>query len=333
MARTLPILSALGRAIVRDLRSLNSLAGNNFFIFCFLLLRESGLFVFVIAGILLLFPLGADPMGRLPKERFESWPLSAPQRIRIRVFSLFLSPAFWLTALLVLLTASFRLGLQFLGLVVLLQAAGSAAGALRARTPQAGIFRWTPPLPGRLGRLIRKDLRQLLSVLDPYPAVMLMLSCVAYQWIVEDADPEARFGVTILVVLAMSTSAQCLFALDGPGGLERYRLWPVSGWRILLAKNLAFLIVTVTLCLPLAPLAALAAALVAVAVGNRVSVHRPVLQPQWRFTGGSLGVGIVQVIAMMSAATLVYRSNPAILGICAALWAISVWFYGRSLNA
>jgi hypothetical protein len=46
-----------------------------------------------------------------------------------------------------------------------------------------------------------------------------------------------------------------------------------------------------------------------------------------------LPVGLIQVIAMMSAATLVHRTSSAVLAPCAALCALSIWFYGRKLNA
>ena len=35
-------------------------------------------------------------------------------------------------------------------------------------------------------------------------------------------------AMTLLVVVALSSYAQCLFGLDGKGGLSRYRLLPVQ---------------------------------------------------------------------------------------------------------
>ena len=70
MAGLRAILTALARAVWRDLRSLNSLAGNNFFLFIVLLLRyqpSSALFFVMILGILLLGPLSADPLRKSPR--------------------------------------------------------------------------------------------------------------------------------------------------------------------------------------------------------------------------------------------------------------------------
>ena len=50
----------------------------------------------------------------------------------------------------------------------------------------------------------------------------------------------------------MSSYAQCLFGLDGEGGRSRYRLLPVRGWQLLLAKDAAFLIVLLPLTLTVA---------------------------------------------------------------------------------
>ena len=82
-------------------------------------------------------------------------------------------------------------------------------------------------------------------------------------------------AMTVLVVGAMSSYAQCLFGLDGEGGLSRYRLLPVRGWQLLLAKDAAFLAVVVPLTLPLAVLPGIGAALVALAVGHAPAVEHP----------------------------------------------------------
>ncbi len=92
--------------------------------------------------------------------------------------------------------------------------------------------------------------------------------------------------LALVVVIALSTYAQSLFGLDLPSGLVRYRVMPLRGYEILLAKDIAFLLVAAILVAPLAPLAGFAGALVAVAVGHHASVLRPLPQMRWRFTGG-----------------------------------------------
>jgi len=88
-----------------------------------------------------------------------------------------------------------------------------------------------------------------------------MLSAGALIFRVKGQLPaEALFPLTMLVTLALSSYAQSLFGLDGDGGLTRYRLLPVPGWQLLAAKDAAFLLAAMLLCLPLDPLAGLAAA-------------------------------------------------------------------------
>ncbi len=77
---------------------------------------------------------------------------------------------------------------------------------------------------------------------------------LAYRVFGPALPPEAFMAMTVLVVGAMSSYAQCLFGLDGEGGLSRYRLLPVRGWQLLLAKDAAFLAVVIPLTLPLAVL-------------------------------------------------------------------------------
>jgi len=51
MARTIAILRALGVAFRRDQKSFQSVAGNNFFIVTALLLRQAGIFILLIIGL------------------------------------------------------------------------------------------------------------------------------------------------------------------------------------------------------------------------------------------------------------------------------------------
>src|SRR4029077_15129126 len=114
-----------------------------------------------------------------------------------------------------------------------------------------------------LNQLMRKNLREILSTLDFYCALILSMAVLLFRILVPGLPREALLAVAALVVSAMSSYAQCLFGLDGEGGLSRYRLLPVRGWRLLLAKDASFLAVVIPLTLPLAPLAGLGGALVA----------------------------------------------------------------------
>src|SRR5207253_9113075 len=125
-----------------------------------------------------------------------------------------------------------------------------------------------PRFPGRWGGLVSKDLRQLLRVLDFYLALLLSLSGMAYRIFGRQAEPAAFPILAIMVVLALSTYAQCLFGLDWPDGWDRYRLYPLRGRHLLLAKDGAFLLPAMVLVAGLDPLAGFAAALAALAIGH-----------------------------------------------------------------
>ena len=82
----LPILSALFRAVRRDLGSFGSIVANNFFLFTALLMYgafSSGVRpvtaypYLALLLFLMLFPLSADPLARIPAVRLGLWPLFA----------------------------------------------------------------------------------------------------------------------------------------------------------------------------------------------------------------------------------------------------------------
>lgn len=336
MARLASILRGLARAVWREQQSLGSIAANNFFVAVALLMPVAGVFLLTVIGLLLLLPLSADPMRKLPKERLTLWPLSRRDFAILRFASIWLSPATWLVmGLLFWASTKFRLlGYQLLGVVVLANLAGAAAGYLVDRRPGLSIFRHVPSIPGPLGELVRKNLREILSVLDPYLAFLVAIATVLYRTLAEHPEPEATFAMSMMVVLAMSTYAQKLFSLDLAGGqFLRYRLMPLRGWKILLAKDLAFLLITLALALPLNPLPAAAAVFATLIVGHHASVLRPLQQARWRFTGGTVAPdGILQVVFLFGAGTLVQRQSAAFLIPILIAWLASLYIYGRRLE-
>ncbi len=331
MAGILAVLRAVGRLAVRDLKSLNSLGTNNFFLFC-LLIGPGGLFLTVLIGLLLLFPLSADPLRRVPKSRWSLWPFAPLERAAIRAGSFALSPGAWITAVIVVVLARPAVGLRFAALSIGVGAATVALSALAARVPNANPLLHIPPVPGRFGGLVRKNLREMLSVLDVYVALLLALCGVAFR-LSGQLDADARMGVTLLIVLALSTYAQLLFGLDSDSGLTRYALLPLRGWTILAAKDAAFLLLLLPLVVFLSPLAGLAAALMALAFGHHVSVEQRIPQHRWRFTGGGTIVfGAIQAVAMFSAGVMTAREAPWFILPCAAAYAGSLAWYGRRLE-
>jgi hypothetical protein len=209
-----------------------------------------------------------------------------------------------------------------------LVAASFALSALPV-APRANVWRRIPRFPGPLNHLIRKNLREMLCTLDFYVALVLSLSALAYRTSGLQLPQEALMPLTLLVMVALSSYAQCLFGLDGESGLERYRLLPVSGWQVLLAKDAAFLALAILLALPLAPLAGIGAALVALAVGHHATVDHRRAQVRWRFSSGApVAEGLVQCALIAMAGSSVGYSL-WMLAPCAAAWAGSVWWYGR----
>ncbi|HLJ46744.1 MAG TPA: hypothetical protein VKU01_12085 [Bryobacteraceae bacterium] len=333
MAGLLTIVGALARAVWRDIRKLNALAANNFFLFCFLALGQSGAFLQVILGLLVLFPLSADPLRKVPPERLALWPLTRGQGILLRLASLCLSPAVWITTGLLIWLASPLAGIGAFVAATLIYSLASSFSRFSGVLPEINLLRHIPRLPGRVGGLIQKNIREMLSILDAYAGLVLSIAGIVYRLAATHPEPEAFFGITLLISLSLSTYAQCLFALDAETGFERYHLVPLRGWQILGAKDAAFLLVLVILTAPFAPLAGLAAGFMALAIGHYPSALGPTPQPRWRFTGGSsILLGFFQVVLMFSAATVVYRSTVAFLAVCAAVWLGSLWYFGRQLE-
>ncbi|MDQ6664441.1 MAG: hypothetical protein M3Z23_08610 [Acidobacteriota bacterium] len=333
MAGFAALVKALATAFWRDLRTLNSVATNNFFLFCFLLLQNSGVFLQVILGLILLFPLTTDPLRKIPAGRLDLWPVSALQRAALRIASIWLSPAAWITIGLLLWAARPAMGLRFLVLAVSFHVAGLAFSFVPAFDPRMNPLRRVPAFPGQVGGLIRKNAREMLTILDVYAAIVVSLSGLIYRFAGRNPEPDAFFGLALMVVLALSSYAQCLFGLDSEGGFKRYQLLPLRGWQILLSKDIAFLLLLFVLALPLSLSTALAGGLAALTVGHHTTVRIPVPQAPWRFTGSpSIGISIVQTVAMFGAGGAAYRVSSLVLAPCAAVYLASLWFYGRELD-
>ena len=333
MARLVAILRALGRAFQRSEKSFGSLAGNNFFLVAALFLGKAGTFLFLIIGLVILFPLSTDPLRKIPASRLALWPLERREHWMLRAASPWVNPMTWVIAALALWAAH---GSVTVGLWAL--AAGLfGAGFLLSELPLpsgSAMWRRLPHFPGPLDQLIRKNLREMLSTLDFYCALLLSLSTFAYRLLGPPLPAEAFMAMTVLVVIALSSFAQCLFGLDGAGGLSRYRLLPLRGWQILAAKDAAFLLIAVLLVAPLAPLAGLGAAMVALAMGRRPSVEDPRPQTRWRFSAGASPVyGVVQVMAMSAAASAIFFTSTLLLAPCVAAWLGSLWWYGRRMES
>jgi hypothetical protein len=332
MARPFAILKALALAYRRDWTAFQSLAGNSFFLIMAVLLRQAGAFVYLVMGLVLLFPLSTDPLRKIPPSRLALWPLERRERWILRLASPWINPLTWGLAGLAVWGAGRTMTVGLWAAI-----AGLVAGAfLISAVPLpggAGMWRRMPQFPGPLNQLVRKNLREILSALDFYCALILSMAVLAYRVFGPALPREAFLAMTVLVVGAMSSYAQCLFGLDGEGGLSRYRLLPVRGWQLLLAKDAAFLAVAILLTLPLGVLPGTGAALVALAVGHAPAVEHPRPQTRWRFsTGGALGNGAIQLVALAMTASAISSTSTWFLAPAVAAWALSVWWYGRDVE-
>jgi hypothetical protein len=129
---------------------------------------------------------------------------------------------------------SFRLGL------------GRVTTRSRRRKPVKVLL-----VPGRLGGLVRKDLRYFPRLLDIYLGVLASaLGC--FHLLVAEFPAADVVRIFIFVIFLMNSGlAFNLFGLDDRESLARYNLLPLSGRAILLSKNLAFAITVGVQFLPL----------------------------------------------------------------------------------
>jgi hypothetical protein len=329
------ILSALAGAVQRDLGTFQSIAGNNFFLFVALVMLQpqSGEFLLLLLGLLLLFPLSTDPLARIPADRYALWPLTRLQRLGLRLASVLFSPVIWLAVLMLLLKAHLVQALAFLGFAIAIQISTIFTRNVVHRAPQWNVLLHIPQFPGPLGGLVRNNLRQFLSVLDPYLALLLAAGAVAYRF--SPHPNSSAFPVMALVVsLTLGTYAQCLFGLEFGAGLIRYRLLPLRGWQILLSKDLAFLTILVILVLPLDLIAGITSGFTMLAVGHHISVRERLPQRRWRFTGGQLlPAGAVQTFGGSALGFAAYQNGLLYFAIALVAWAGSLYLYGRAWDA
>ena len=231
MARLRTVLRTVSIAFWREQKSLGSIASNNSFLVIAFLLRKAGSFLYLLAGLVLLFPLSADPLRTIPRDRLALWPLSGRERTWLRLVSPLLNPLTWL----VLGAAVWALrGRVTAGLFLALAAAFLVGFLLPSVAPDTrdNTLRRVPHFPGRLNQLIRKNIREILQTLDFYCALALSLAGGLYRFLAHDVPAEALLGLTILIVLILSSLAQCLFGLEGETHFTRYRLLPVKWARI-----------------------------------------------------------------------------------------------------
>jgi hypothetical protein len=198
-------------------------------------------------------------------------------------------------------------------------------GSWRVRSPRV----WMPRLSGGgITQLIRKDLRQFLTALDVYCALLITIPA-AYLRFTGELPADSHDPLTMLMIIVPSTLALTLFGLDGESGLTRYRLSPLRGWQIFASKSVAYLIVTLLITAPLAPAAGLAGGCLALVGGHWHSAKHPNPQFRWRFRSSpGLGPSLLQMILALLGFGLVSQLGTVWLPVPLALCAISVCVVG-----
>jgi len=320
------IFKSLALLSWRDIRSFGSISGQNLFLFVIViaLQPESAEFFGLLLAVVLLFPLLTDPAQKIPLDRRLTWPLTRRDWAIIRAASLLLSPITWV-ALFILARAGWRMAAQVLLFGFVLSIVKFLA-TLSFR--KINWNRRIPAPPGITGALMRIQWREMLRTLDPYVALALAAAATAYRISGKPLDPSALRIISLVVALAISTETQVLFGLDGTGA-QRYRQFPLPGWRILLAKDLAFLLLLALLVLPLDFVSGLFGGLAALAIGHHRSVFHPTHQKRWRFTSGALFMdGVLQTIALFAAGTTVKTAGLPFMALCVAAWVLSLFIYG-----
>ena len=325
--RLLSLLRALGKVAARHARSFGSVGGQNLFVFVgFVALQpESAAFFVMVLVVVLLFPMSTDPMQALPEDRRLLWPLSAWEWTALRIVSLFLSPGVWI-GLAITVLLGWRIGALALGGGAVVQLLTHFAKRLPGIS--GGWLRLLPAPPGATGAIMRLQWRGMLRTLDPYVALVFSGATTAYRFSGQPLEGEAPRIMALIVALALSTHTQVLLGIDGLGA-ERYALMPLRGWRVLLAKDLAFLTMLALLVAPLDLTAGLMGGIASLVTGHHVSVMMPRPQSAWRFTAGALTPwGIVQTILLFAIGTSVRILGLPLIVACLVAWLGSVALYG-----
>ena len=282
----------------------------------------------LIMGVIVILPLSSDPLRAIPRVRMRIWPLEHSERSLLRIVSPFLNPMTWIVVALALWKST---SWDIVALAAGIVAAGFMTSAIGHG---GGVSPWRhlPRFPRPLNQLIRKNLREMLSTLDFCCGALIAVACLAWR-IAGMLPPAAFLPLTAVAMLAISTCALTLFGLDGAAGMTRYRLTPLRGWQILLAKDVAYMSMALVVAAPLSITGALGAALIALAVGHKASIRSPRAQLRWRFqTGPSFGDALTQIIPMIMAGAAVVYESPLVLLLCIAAWAASTWYFGREID-
>ncbi len=238
----------------------------------------------------------------------------------------FLSPSVWVSStaeghhglgglFLVCAAAVLSSGLALFSLRRVMLHPPSSLGGRKSTGRPIGVPRF---LSSEVGPMVVKELRYLTRTLDHLMGVSMGL--IGLAWILIRPD-HALYVLPLGVMnIVFNESAIPLnnFGLDGPGA-DRYRLLPLSGRQIILAKNLAYFMVVAVHIAPLilagllkgeamlalvTILATMAVCLLTTVGGNMASINSPALRAFFNFdskeqTGGTLALILAALLWLL----------------------------------
>lgn len=297
MDRLRAILAAEWRAYFRRLFRGGNSGKNNLFLMGVIALLVAGRYIqflrdaegaqlqilFVAVFFVIASSLRND--GPLTAAALQRFPLTARERMAIRIFSAMVPPWSWLV---LIFSCGIFWPLSKLGLVPVLGGIALIMGAIAASQIPIPSPRLQPRT--RNMTLFRKEVRYVLS--NPEHGLILLITLAFCIYLIGGEGLQADALRAVFGILSMigATSAMNAFGLDGGAGLDRYALSPLSGANIIRTKNAAFLSVVAAQRVPIIALAlwrfgafeALGAvaetaslALLVLAWGNVVSVRNP----------------------------------------------------------
>jgi hypothetical protein len=172
--------------------------------------------------------------------------------------------------------------------------------------------------------LISCELRGMLSVLDTW--LGLCIAVIGTGWKLFDPAPYPMAGrvLAMLTGIAISTQAQSGLRLRE----TRYQLLPMPAWRAVLARDAAYMTMQIALSAAFDPVAGAAFGMASLAFGRYPALYANLRLERWRFAGGRVLFGVLQMVA---GAILAFDGARG-LAVAFVIWTMSVWWAGRQLS-
>jgi hypothetical protein len=336
----------LKKLMLKELGSVSSVRFNNFLFCILLILSASGgtlkvkfwstFFFQIVLLAPLLVTFSVDTQHRLPPERAAMWPLTGRERLLLSSVSFALNPLFVVLFFGYLFWMGLASALFFVLLALIVHGTVFAVSRLplKLRIPASlGLSR----APFEVGGIAQEMWRELQGTLDFWVALLIAVIGTLYRLFGRAPEPTAFPVLSLVVGIAMSTVAQRLQRLDEGRALLRYRLLPISGWKLLVTQDMTFLIPLAVMVSLLSLRTGVSFGLVALAVGRYPSLRQRANQRRWRFAGGDPRFGAAQIVLGGLAGIGATRTGLWVLAVAFAVYLVSIFWGGmlwkRSLAA